>query len=299
MKLKKMLLGTIIGIILYSCISVVAFANTEEVRVYDVDTETTSITTFSYSGNETADEELLEPSYGTVGQESADPEEDADSFADEKSVIGSDVRTRVNNTTKVPYRWTAYLEATWKDGSVTTGTAFMVGINSAVTAAHNVYNTNKGGYAKKVLFWPGRNENATPYSGSHVKKIYVPKIYKSENQTAYDCAVLKTQNALGKTTGYFGIRKQAKDYGRIVVCIPGYPAEYSKQMWKAKGSIAGSSQNLFSYKLSTSAGQSGSPITRVYYGQWYALGVHTTGAESVNIGTRFGNYLYNFVKSYR
>ena len=36
MKLKKMLLGTIIGIILYSCISVVAFANTEEVRVYDV-----------------------------------------------------------------------------------------------------------------------------------------------------------------------------------------------------------------------------------------------------------------------
>ena len=148
MKLKKMLLGTIIGITLYSCISVVAFANTEEVRVYDVDTETTSITTFSYSGNETADEELLEPSYGTVGQESADPEEDADSFADEKSVIGSDVRTRVNNTTKVPYRWTAYLEATWKDGSVTTGTAFMVGINSAVTAAHNVYNTNKGGYAK-------------------------------------------------------------------------------------------------------------------------------------------------------
>lgn len=75
MKLKKMLLGTIIGITLYSCISVVAFANTEEVRVYDVDTETTSITTFSYSGNETADEELLEPSYGTVGQESADPEE--------------------------------------------------------------------------------------------------------------------------------------------------------------------------------------------------------------------------------
>ena len=90
---------------------------------------------------------------------------------------------RVNNTTKVPYRWTAYLEATWKDGSVTTGTAFMVGINSAVTAAHNVYNTNKGGYAKKVLFWPGRNGNATPYSGSHVKKIYVPKIYKSENQS--------------------------------------------------------------------------------------------------------------------
>ena len=76
MKLKKMLLGTIIGITLYSCISVVAFANTEEVRVYDVDTETTSITTFSYSGNETADEELLEPSYGTVGQESADPEEE-------------------------------------------------------------------------------------------------------------------------------------------------------------------------------------------------------------------------------
>ena len=150
-----------------------------------------------------------------------------------------------------------------------------------------------------MLFWPGRNENATPYSGSHVKKIYVPKIYKSENQTAYDCAVLKTPNALGETTGYFGSRKQAKEYGSIVVCIPGYPAEYSKQMWKAKGSIAGSSQNLFSYKLSTSAGQSGSPITRVYYGQWYALGVHTTGAESVNIGTRFGNYLYNFVKSYR
>ena len=107
------------------------------------------------------------------------------------------------------------------------------------------------------------------------------------------------KNGYKNKTGYFGIRKQAKAYGSIVVCIPGYPAEYSRQMWKAKGSIIGSSQNLFSYKLSTSAGQSGSPIMRVYYGQWYALGVHTTGAENVNIGTRFGNYLYNFIKCYR
>ena len=298
MKLKKGLLGTIIGIALYGCISVVVFANTEEARVYDVDTETISIETFSYSGNETADEELLEPSYGTVGQESANLE-DTNVLNVSKSVIGSDARVRVNNTTVVPYRWVAYLQATWKDGSVTTGTAFMVGVNSAVTAAHNVYNSNKGGYAKKVLFWPGRNGNEKPYSGSHVKKIYVPNVYRAETQTAYDCAVLKTQNGLGKTTGYFGIRKQAKDYGSIVVCIPGYPAEYSKQMWKVKGSIIGSSQNLFTYKLSTSAGQSGSPITRVYHGQWYALGIHTTGAENVNIGTRFGNYLYNFVKYYR
>lgn len=298
MKLKKILTGTIIGLSLYGCMVVSAFANTEEVRVYDVDTQTTSITSFSYSGNETAEEELLEPSYGTEGQESSDSEY-ADSLTTAKSVIGSDVRVRVNNNTEAPYRWVAYLEATWKDGSVTSGTAFMVGINSAVTAAHNVYNADKGGYAKKVLFWPGCNGNEKPYSGSHVKKIYVPNVYRSESQTAYDCAVLKTQNALGRTTGYFGIRKQAKDYGSIVVCIPGYPAEYSRQMWKAKGSIIGSSRNLFSYKLSTSAGQSGSPIMRVYYGQWYALGVHTTGAENVNIGTRFGNYLYNFIKCYR
>lgn len=145
----------------------------------------------------------------------------------------------------------------------------------------------------------GRNGNATPYSGSHVKKIYVPKIYKSENQTAYDCAVLKTQNALGKTTGYFGIRKQAKDYGSIVVCIPGYPQNIPNKCGRQKAVLQVLTKFIFQYKLSTSAGQSGSPITRVYYGQWYALGVHTTGAESVNIGTRFGNYLYNFVKSYR
>lgn len=49
------------------------------------------------------------------------------------------------------------------------------------------------------------------------------------------------KNGYKNKTGYFGIRKQAKDYGSIVVCIPGYPAEYSRQMWKAKGSIIGSS----------------------------------------------------------
>lgn len=61
-----------------------------------------------------------------------------------------------------------------------------------------------------MLFWPGRNENATPYSGSHVKKIYVPKIYKSENQTAYDCAVLKTQNALGKQRAILELENRRK-----------------------------------------------------------------------------------------
>ena len=55
MKLKKILTGTIIGLSLYGCMVVSAFANTEEVRVYDVDTQTTSITSFSYSGNETAE----------------------------------------------------------------------------------------------------------------------------------------------------------------------------------------------------------------------------------------------------
>lgn len=64
----------------------------------------------------------------------------------------------------------------------------MVGEYTAVTAAHCVYDASLGGKPKDISIWPAMNDGAMPYSGSHAKTINVPKAYRVNKDSNYDCA---------------------------------------------------------------------------------------------------------------
>lgn len=294
---KKRLLGYIfLGAVVCLGVTTPVFAANENIIVEE-DLETDAIREVRLTVDESSEGDL-EPSFGEEGTSPTT-----------KSIIGTDDRVRVtgNDLYRAPYRWVAYLKTTWKNGKVTYGTAYMVGDYTAVTAAHCVYDKSLGGKPKDISIWPAMNDGVMPYSGSHTKTINVPKAYRVNKDSNYDCAVIKVKSPLGRRVGYFGIHKQSASYNGVNMYILGYPGEASrsKQLWKMKGKILSSSQYKVNYQIDTTNGQSGSPITRLYNNKWYAIGVHTSGATNpdasgaVNSGVKFNNYMFSFIKQFR
>ena len=67
----------------------------------------------------------------------------------ERSIFGNDDRETVSDPTMFPYRTIAKLIIYYpNEASPYVGTGFMYGPRSMATAAHNLYDSSKGGYAR-------------------------------------------------------------------------------------------------------------------------------------------------------
>ncbi len=244
-----------------------------------------------------AEVEMTEPEIGTG--------DTVESSASTFGIVGEDERVRVTNTKSVPYRYIAYLRCKWPNGDTTIGSAFMIGKYTAATAGHCVFDSSRGGYPDDIAVWPGMNTSSIiPYSGSHVNKIYLPKLYKTKKNNNYDAAVIKINSPLGQKTGYMGLRKQSGSYNGINMYVSGYPADHYQQQWKMKSRIIKTGNYRLIYKIDTMEGQSGSPIFRLYDDKWYAIGIHTTGYYSngecvQNGGVKFHSAIYAMMKKYK
>ena len=303
-KIKSIIFTITFFSLFYFCIPTIVNADTKTVVKKDLLTGEVSNIQFSYvAEDERPSVETTAPSFGTEGSKGVDL--DDDSGASTYGIIGTDDRVKVNNFTAAPYRWVAYVETTWADGAKSIGTAFLVSDSGAVTAGHLVYNASHGGFASSIAVYPGKNGNSNTFSGSHAKMIYVPKLYVDDQNMYYDCALIKLKTALGKRVGYFGLRRQSSTYDNIIVNLTGYPGDHPKEMWKVKGPITGTSASRLEYKLDTMPGMSGSPLNRIYSGNWYAIGVHTrayynsAGECYINRGVKFHPFLYSMIITYR
>lgn len=226
------------------------------------------------------------------------PESEVSTYA----VVGTDNRVRVTNTTANPFKKIAYMEMIWPDGYAARATGFMVGNSSVATAGHAVYNKDHGGFASSITVWPGKNEGKTPYGSATATKITIPKVYFTDQDARYDAAVFKINKALGKKTGYFGLRRQNEAFTNEVY-VTGYPGNRAGQMWKMKDVPRVTTKYRLTYNIDTTAGQSGSPIYRIYNGKWYAIGIHTTGhlkngSGYKNSGVIFHSTIYKMLKRY-
>lgn len=153
-----------------------------------------------------------------------------------RSIIGNDDREVVTNTTRVPYRYIGRLNITCKNGEEYTGTGFLVGKNTILTAAHCVY--IKGNTISKVMFYPAQNGKELPFNGYKATEIHVPQQYKDainnnnyNKQQQFDYAVLKLSGNIGTTLGYFALGGYNTVYNENTLIntqatIAGYPGEF-------------------------------------------------------------------------
>ncbi|MBQ8358211.1 MAG: trypsin-like serine protease [Clostridia bacterium] len=260
-----------------------------EIATVDLTTGETTYSTITYTP------ELTLFSDGTVGKfhQGWFPEVSGDSLQDggatTYSVIGSDERTKVTNTKNWPYSAICCFgtEYTNKDGELkeSGGTAWMIGSNLAVTAAHCIYDRASGNDKSIIGFWPGKKGEGNGFFNSHnpfgniaVTKIKYPVNYQTNSDVKYDWAVLVLAENIGDETGWFSYSFRQSYPTNQTYTITGYPFDDAVDkyyMYTASGIVctgdADEHATTYYHEIDTESGQSGAPM---YDSDYVVYGIH-------------------------
>ncbi|MCD8295779.1 MAG: hypothetical protein LUE27_11160 [Clostridia bacterium] len=182
-----------------------------------------------------------------------------------------------------------------------------------MTAGHCVYSdvTSEGNYQDdtdnptypdSIELYFGMNglSELTPsydyYATASVEDIILDSHYISSQNTNYDWAILKLDNAIGEETGWYPIITDTslKDCS---IKSYGYPKSLGYSMYETSGTVSKVKSNKIINNLDTSGGQSGSPYFITIDGKDYVCGIHTNGMTTYNYGTILYSDLYDEILS--
>lgn len=222
--------------------------------------------------------------------------------------------TEILNTTTFPYSAIVSIRSTFADGRVSLGTGTFVGKNDVLTATHVVYQPDHGGYATSVQVFPGADFNgvrsvleSSPYgsfySGSIAAfptDVFIDSNHGSTSWTeaSSDVAVIGLTQAVGFTTGWFGLATGHNDTEWATEV--GYPREGTGMM--TGPTLARSSNGKwisgYNYDGSTllGAGASGGPLYVDDNNLPAIIGVKSSGNAYVNYWADI-DYKYEAIKA--
>jgi V8-like Glu-specific endopeptidase len=209
-----------------------------------------------------------------------------------------------------PYAKCGVVFVEWPDGTSTSGSCAVVGRNDILTAAHVVYNPDRGGWASGLSFYFGADFNASAgrfdsYAYSYslnadyrwTARAYVAQAFAdgdnarmTDAETQYDVAIVGVSRPVGDVTGWFGL-----DWGRNQtqwVTQVGYPGSGTGMM---SGPVNVSRSNLWEVYTATTdrmgPGSSGGPL---FTPDGYVIGVKSGGLGNSSTWADFG-FLSNFI----
>jgi V8-like Glu-specific endopeptidase len=200
-------------------------------------------------------------------------------------VIGTDERRQVTATANYPWRASASLLITARDGSRWIGTAWFIGPHTLMTAGHCVFlrspEPERHGWARSIEVIPGRNGRETPFGRvtSTVLRSVVGWTEDGEQDHDYGAIILPTD--LGETTGRFGfgVYNDATLLASVGN-IAGYPGDKpSGTMWYDAKRISSVGPRRTSYEIDTAGGQSGAAVYRIQNGTRTAFAIHAYGGN--------------------
>ncbi|WP_426564647.1 trypsin-like serine peptidase [Angustibacter sp. McL0619] len=224
-------------------------------------------------------------------------------------VFPPDDRKKVTDTTTYPWNTIGELRMAFPNGETYTGTGTLIDKQHVLTAAHNVFGNDIGGWAKTVYFQPARNGEHYPYGNVGATKVFITEGYYTlspadpnatsdgnvEDYTLYteDYAVVRLQRPLDLPfMGTFAASDTQLDGAQAR--ITGYPGDKPEgTMWTAAGPLAKPDQHFLFYKVDTWKGQSGSGLfvdLDLPYGK-SVVGVHVAGVRRLetNFAVRLTN----------
>jgi V8-like Glu-specific endopeptidase len=218
-------------------------------------------------------------------------------------VIGKDDRVRIRNTRAYPWRCICQLLITARDGSRWTGTGWLVGRRTLMTAGHCVYMHTRGGWARSIEVIPGRDAGNRPFGSRVGTQFFSVRGWTRSRKRAYDYgAILLPRNTnYGGQLGYFGFANYSFfTLMGMKVNLSGYPGDKptGTQWWHCRRIKLVTPRTLV-YNIDTAGGQSGSPVWRKKGNQRYAVGIHTNGSSSGNSATRITKAVYKNIKRWK
>ncbi len=214
-------------------------------------------------------------------------------------VFPPDTRTRVNNTRQFPYVAQGQLIMQFPNGEEYTGTAVLIDQEHVLTAAHNVFGNDIGGFARNVWYVPARNGDEEPYGVLAAQRVFITEEYYTlsppdpnsvpvEDYTLYtqDFSVVRLQQAV--QLPLLGIHAATDGELNGDIQITGYPGDKPDgTMWTDSKPLTDKAEEFLFYRINTYQGESGAgllasiplPIGRTI------VGVHVAG--DAHLGTNF------------
>lgn len=212
-------------------------------------------------------------------------------------LFGLDGRKKVTHTHKWPYRTFGQISMIFGDTEYG-GSGFMVGPHHFLTAAHNIYGKDKGGWPAQVFVRLALNGVAMPFGEVRATKIYTFKQYTDHEDPNFDLALVILEKSVGHQTGWCGLMS-APDAKLVQesINVTGYPGDKNLiEMWGMGYVLHQVQKERLFYEIDTYPGQSGSAIWVHKWGHPYVIGVHTHGeggAEVGNSGVRLSKEKFN------
>jgi V8-like Glu-specific endopeptidase len=236
------------------------------------------------------------------GKESrSDVHPDRISLPRAESVVGTDDRTRVTDTTSYPWNTVGYIGNTYASGRSYRGTGAIVGPYMVLTAGHMVYDWDtEGGYVSALYFSPGQRQMS---AGGEVTRPYGEITASRWETNSNYIDVLKTNPsvqfdydyaAVFFDTSFTGVGLNT--YMPVVfniapdaINLAGYPPSVqgetnSSAMWHSLGDVTGVTDRMIYYNADTTGGNSGGPVWQLISGLMRIVAVH---AASTPGGCRF------------
>ena len=183
-----------------------------------------------------------------------------------ESIIGdADDRTRITDTESDPWRRICCLEITGRFGSGT-GTGWLVGPNTIVTAGHCVFDRRIGGWADSIRVIPGRDDSHEPFPQAVTVATRFSSVRRwvEDNDRGYDFGAIHLDQPIGEVVGWFGFASLSADRLRnFGVNIAGYAGDKKfegRRLAFHSGRVLQVDERRVYYDADTMGGQSGGPV---------------------------------------
>ena len=175
----------------------------------------------------------------------------------------------ITNRTADPYRTVCYVVCSWADGTRTSGSGVVVGLNDVLTAMHVVFDHTRGGWATQIAISPaadtkpflvqplGEFNDWGRLSGrtSDWDRNGDGLVDAAESQ--WDLAVIGLRSRIGDVTGWVGTSAANMSFSGEMV---GYPSRGTGMMGEQVFASASSRYGVFQVDASLGAGASGGPL---------------------------------------
>lgn len=189
-----------------------------------------------------------------------------------ESVIGTDGRSPVADTTVFPYRAIGQIEFD-QDGEVGfICTGWLIDANTVLTAGHCVHNGSRRPvapydvrppvFSTNVVFAPGRDGGSDPYGTCGATELWTTNGWADDNNDEQDYGIIQLDCEIGDTVGWLGYRHLSDGslLGRSIT-IAGYPADQAfGTAWEMDDQVRDLVNQSVRYRADTFGGQSGAPV---------------------------------------
>ena len=228
-------------------------------------------------------------------------------------VFDQDDRVRVSSESSqtYPHNTIGYIESSFPNARLR-ASGFLIAPHTILTNAHVVYNENYGGYLNSMIFTPGQyqaSSSATvqrPYGSREAFKVEANPGYLEIWEQSYGWEMAEQDYAAAFILDPFdGIDTYMPlEFNTLysILETAGYPGivqvEETYAQWFASGFYYGHSELILAYSISSSQGQSGSPVWADYNDKKRIIAIHSFSSAYFKGGPRLVDENINLIKEW-